>query len=288
MNREVCVISGGGSGIGLAAARYMSKEKVIVLSGRTARKLENDAQELSALGFEVQTHTCDISDRSSVERLAEFSASLGEIRNVINSAGMSPSMSDAEKIIRVNALGTVYMNSTFVKYMKPGSVIIDVASNSAYSLPALLIPERVYPLALEDEDRFVRKLVSRSGIAGRGYEKAGLAYAFSKNFVIWYAKYCAFQYGRQSIRVASLSPGLIDTGMGRMEASHGGRLIEMSAEERMGRPEELGFALAMLADERNGYLSGVDVLVDGGSVSGMKWRKKKKKRTNINGFDSGS
>ena len=53
-------------------------------------------------------------------------------------------------------------------------------------------------------------------------------------------------------------------------------LIPFSAEERMGKPEELGFALATLADERNGYLAGVDVLCDGGSTYGMKEFKKKK------------
>ena len=54
-------------------------------------------------------------------------------------------------------------------------------------------------------------------------------------------------------------------------------LIPFSAEERMGKPEELGFALATVADERNGYLAGVDVLCDGGSTNGMKEFKKKKK-----------
>ena len=45
--------------------------------------------------------------------------------------------------------------------------------------------------------------------------------------------------------------------MGRLEAKEGGSLIGFSCEERMGKPEELGFALAMVADERNGYLAGV-------------------------------
>ena len=53
-------------------------------------------------------------------------------------------------------------------------------------------------------------------------------------------------------------------------------MIPFSAEERMGKPEELGFALATLADERNGYLAGVDILCDGGSTYGMKEFKKKK------------
>ena len=59
--------------------------------------------------------------------------------------------------------------------------------------------------------------------------------------------------------------------MGNLEAEEGGDLLKTTAEKRMGRPEELGFAIASVADERNGYLAGVDVLVDGGSVVGKKY-----------------
>ena len=64
--------------------------------------------------------------------------------------------------------------------------------------------------------------------------------------------------------------------MGKMEEEHGGFLIKLSCEERMGKPEELGYAIATVADERNGYLAGVDILCDGGSTRGMKEFKKKK------------
>ena len=57
---------------------------------------------------------------------------------------------------------------------------------------------------------------------------------------------------------------------------HGGYLIDFACEKRMGRPEELGFAIASLADERNGYLAGVDILCDGGSTRGQKEFRKKK------------
>ena len=46
----------------------------------------------------------------------------------------------------------------------------------------------------------------------------------------------------------------------------------------MGSPEELGYALAALADERNGYLAGVDVLCDGGASFGRRFRKKQRQR----------
>ena len=274
--KNVCVITGGGSGMGLEAAKFMPKDKVIVLAGRTVAKFEKAVNELKELGFEAYAYACDTSDRNSVKALAEFAASLGEIKNVINSAGLSPAMAGQDKILRVNALGTVYINQEFSKLMKEGSVIVDVSSNSAYILPSFIINKKIYALAETDEELFVQKLIKKSNMAKGEYQKNGFAYSLSKNFVVWYAKKCAFEYGKKGIRVCSLSPGLIATDMGNLEAGEGGMLIGFSAEERMGKPEELGYALATVADERNGYLAGVDVLCDGGSTSGMKEFKKKK------------
>ena len=275
---NVCVITGGGSGMGLEAAKFMPKDKIIVLSGRTMSKLENGVNELKELGYEAYAKTCDTSNRESVKELVAFATSLGEVKNVINSAGVSPAMKGTpEGILRINALGTVYINQEFSKVMNPGSVIVDVSSNSAYILPSFIIPKKVYPLAETDEAKFLQKLVKKSSLPKGEYQRKGFAYSLSKNFVIWYAKKCAFEYGLKGIRVVSLSPGLIATDMGNLEKEDGGMLIPFSAEERMGKPEELGYALATVADERNGYLAGVDVLCDGGSTNGMKEFKKKKK-----------
>ena len=274
---NVCVITGGGSGMGFEAAKCMPKDKIIVLSGRTMSKLEGAVQHLKELGYDAYAKTCDTSSRESVKELVEFSASLGEIKNVINSAGVSPAMKGTpDGILRINALGTVYVNQEFSKVMNPGSVIVDVSSNSAYILPSFIIPKKAYPLAETDEDKFVQKLVKRASMAKGEYQRKGFAYSLSKNFVVWYAKKCAFEYGLKGIRVVSLSPGLIATDMGNLEKEDGGMLIPFSCEERMGKPEELGYALATVADERNGYLAGVDVLCDGGSTNGMKEFKKKK------------
>ena len=277
--KNVCVITGGGSGMGLAAAKCMPKEKIIVISGRTVAKLENAVNELKELGYEAYAFACDTSDRESVKKLAEFAASLGEIKNVINAAGISPAMGqagDQEKILRINALGTVYVNQEFSKLMNPGSVICDISSNSAYSLPNFIIPKKAYPLAETDEAAFLSKIIKRANLAKTDYEKNGFAYSLSKNFVCWYAAKSAFDLGPKGIRVCSLSPGLIATDMGKMEEENGGYLIALSCEGRMGTPEELGFAIATVADERNGYLAAVDILCDGGSTRGQQEFKKKK------------
>lgn len=274
MAKTVCVITGGGSGMGLEAAKCMPKNKIIVLAGRTVAKLENAIAQLKELGFEAYAHAADTSSRESVRELAEYAASLGEIKNVINCAGMSPAQTNGEKLLRINALGTVYVNQEFSKLMKPGSVILDVSSNSAYSLPSIIIPKKAYPLAETNEEEFIKRILKRASIARSDYQKAGFAYALSKNFVCWYAAKCAFEYGLKGIRVVSLSPGLIDTDMGKAEKENGGYLIKFAAEERMGKPEELGYAIATVADERNGYLAGVDILCDGGSTRGQKEFKK--------------
>lgn len=272
---EVCVITGGGSGMGLAAAKFMPVEKIIVISGRTVSKLEGAAEELRKEGHTVYCQSCDTSDRESVRKLAEFAKSLGTIRNVINSAGLSPNMADGVKVLKVNALGTVYVNQEFSKVMGKGSVILDIASNSAYSLPGFMIKivSKTYPYAETNEDKFIKGIMRFANLANTEYNKSGFAYALSKNFVTWYARKYAYEYGPKGIRVCSLSPGLISTGMGELEKEAGGYLIKLSAEERMGTPGELGYAIASMADERNGYLAGVDVLVDGGSTNGKEFKK---------------
>ncbi|MBQ8160320.1 MAG: SDR family NAD(P)-dependent oxidoreductase [Clostridia bacterium] len=273
--REVCVITGGGSGMGLAAARCMPKEKIIVLSGRTVQKLEKAVKELEALGYEAHPFACDTSKRESVRKMAEYAASLGNVRNVINAAGLSPAMAKPEQLLRVNALGTVNVNQEFSKVMRPGSVIVDVSSNSAYVLPDFMVGKASLRRAEQDPEGFVRKFLRLCSLVPGEYQKSGLAYALSKKFVCKYAQMCAFAYGEKGIRVVSLSPGLIATDMGNLEAGEGGKMLQFTAEQRMGTPEELGYALATLADERNGYLCGVDVLADGGATYGKKFGKSK-------------
>ncbi len=270
--RNVCVITGGGSGMGLAAAKFIDKETLVIISGRTESKLAAACEEIKAAGVEAIYKTCDTSSRASVAELAKFAANHGTIKQVINSAGMSPAMTNAEKLFRINALGTVYVNEEFSKYMAKGSVICDVASNSAYSLPGAMVKavKFAYKWADKNEERFVNFFVKIAGMIKDDYLSAGMAYAFSKNFVTWYAAKSAFDLGPRGIRVCSVSPGLIRTPMGNVEVEHGGDLIKKTCEERMGEADELGFCIASAADPRNGYLAAVDVLADGGATRGNK------------------
>ncbi|MBO7681453.1 MAG: SDR family NAD(P)-dependent oxidoreductase, partial [Clostridia bacterium] len=225
--REVCVITGGGSGMGLATAKFI-KDRLVIISGRTESKLEKACADLKAAGVEAIYKTCDTSSRESVAALAKFASEQGVIKQVINCAGMSPSMTNGEKLLKINALGTVYVNQEFAKYMDKGSVICDVASNSAYSLPGAMVKpfKFLYKQADKNEDLFLKGILKVTGLISDDYLSAGMAYALSKNFVTWYAAKTAFDLGPRGIRVCSVSPGLIATDMGNAEVEHGGDLIE--------------------------------------------------------------
>jgi NAD(P)-dependent dehydrogenase (short-subunit alcohol dehydrogenase family) len=147
---------------------------------------------------------------------------------------------------------------------------VNVASYAGHALPSILVPTRAFPLAESDPSRFVRALVRRAGIVGRK-QHAGFAYALSKTYVIWYSERLAARFGARGARVVSVSPGSFDTAMGRLEADHGAAdLHEIAALKRFGTSEEIAAVLAFCAGEAPGYLTGTDVLVDGGTHAGQR------------------
>jgi len=266
--KRVHVVTGGGSGIGCAVAEMLPKDDAVLITGRHKDKLAQVARELNARGHHIETAACDVSKREDVSALAAFASSFGHIATVVHAAGISGSMGNSEGIVRINALGTVYVNQEFYKVMH-GGCIVDVASNSGYMLPKILVPEKRYPLVLEDEEAFVSALVHRAALVpGKGVAPQ-IAYMISKNFARWYSGQCALKYMRtRQIRVFSVSPGYVETPMTEKEKGKATDiLLSYSGPGRGAAPEELAYLICALADERCGYLMGTDVLCDGGCVT---------------------
>lgn len=111
-----------------------------------------------------------------------------------------------------------------------------------------------------------KKLVARAGIAPKG-ARPGLAYAISKHFVIWFAKTDAARFGAKNVRCLSVTPGNFDTPMGALESEQAEVFKKYSALKRNGRPEEIAALFAMLIDERLGFLTGTDIIMDGGLIA---------------------
>lgn len=272
---NVCVITGGGSGLGLAAAKNTDKSMILVLAGRTEEKLVSAKKILEADGHEVHPVVCDVSVRRDVHELCLEAKKLGTIKSVIHAAGISAASEDPEEIIRINAIGTKNVNMEFCKYMDEGGAIVDIADTLADKIPkSFLKKQDVSRQAEYEEDKFIHDMTGTAGFyVGEGEKKLNMAYTLSKNFVVWYAQKCAHEYAAKGIRVVSVSPGVVETGTDTADADLAREMIENSCAGRMGKPEEVGFAIASIADERNGYLCGIDVLIDGGASTGKQFKK---------------
>lgn len=271
--KNVCVITGGGSGIGFAIAKQMGRSHEIIISGRNLEKLKSAAEELYSLDIEVNIFKCDISNKKSVQEFADYCKNKGDIKTLINSAGISPNSGNMEMLFNTNALGTIYINEAFSKIIKPGGCIINVASMSAYLLPYLLPKEMIsnidYSLSINDLESFKNKIFSEiSTLPENLRDKA--AYAISKDFVIWYSTQYACICSKDGIRVLSISPGTFDTPMGQLEGEHASSFAINGALGRVGKPEEIATLFEFCASPGASYLTGTDILCDGGSISAMK------------------
>ena len=171
--------------------------------------------------------------------------------------------------MRINALGTIYVNEEFTKVMGAKSCIIDVASMAGHMMPDLYPMQLFYRLALKNEEAFVKAAVGMFK-AMPAKLQPGAAYSISKNFDIWYAKYYAMQVSDQGIRVLSVSPGDFATPMGNLEKADAENFLPKAALKRFGDPDEMACLLTGLAAPDNGYMTAIDVLCDSGVSASMK------------------
>jgi NAD(P)-dependent dehydrogenase (short-subunit alcohol dehydrogenase family) len=265
---NVCVVTGGGSGMGLETAKIIGREQKIILVGRTVAKLENAINELKALGIDAESYPGDASDRESVKKLVEYAASKGNVKTVIHAAGVSPHMADPDKILTINAVGTVNIDEEFAEVMESGSCILNVSSMSAYMLPPDKTPTQIYKLAISDVNGFAEAM--KQAVASVPEEQqTGMAYTMSKNFVVWYTVRAAVKYGKKGIRVVSISPGTFSTPMGDVEGEEAASFARRGALGRVGDPVEIAKMMAFMASDECSYLSGTDVLYDGGSIAAL-------------------
>jgi NAD(P)-dependent dehydrogenase (short-subunit alcohol dehydrogenase family) len=215
---------------------------------------------------------CDVTDRAAVEALFATAAGIGPVAAVVHAAGVSPSMGDADHVMRTNVLGTVNVNEAFFTAAADGGAIVNVASMAAHLLPDELVPTDTFPLALTDHAAFAAAMRAVVGSAPAEV-RSGMSYAVSKSFVKWYSASQAERFTGRGLRIVSVSPGSVDTEMGRLEERAGaGALVADAAVPRWGKPEEMAELFAFCVSDRAGYLTGTDILNDGGVVASVRER----------------
>ena len=266
---RVAVITGGAGGMGRATAKVVGQDHTVVLADVRQDRLDEAAGELDGLGVTYKAVNCDVTDRQAVDALLDTATGLGTLASVIHTAGVSPSMGSAEYVMRTNAIGTLNVNESFFARAGEGSAIVNVASMAAHMLPENIVPTEQFPQALTDAAAFMTDMLAACAIVPEEMQ-SGIAYAVSKSFVRWYSVAQCEPFNGKGLRILSVSPGSFETEMGLLEADAGaGAMVADAAVPRWGRPEEMANLLAFCASDKAGYLTGTDILNDGGVIASM-------------------
>lgn len=265
MMPKVYVITGGTGGMGKASAVRLGKQGALLLADINEERLAATAAELKEAGIEtVEYMTANISKREDVSALAKKAASMGELAGLVHTAGLSPTMADWKKIMEVNAVGTAYILDEFAKLAVPGTAAVCISSMSAHMVPAT--PELRELLKNPLAEGFMEKMEA----ATQGSPNA--SYPFSKISVIEMVKDLAWAWGEKGARLTSISPGTIDTAMGRAEKEQSQQmavLLQHTPLRREGDADEIAKVVEFLVSDAASYVTGVDILVDGGTIANM-------------------
>ena len=243
---KVAIVTGGGSGIGLAIAEKFTQNKIVtIIVGRDEEKLIKAKVQL---GDYCHYMICDISDLASIPLLIEkVITNFGQIDILVNNAGINMKKDftevtdeDFQKVITTNLCSVFAISREAVKHMLPkgSGSIINISSMAAqYGLPRVI------------------------------------AYSASKTAIDGMTRAMAVELSPKGIRINAIAPGFIETAMTATalnsdpERKH--KVFARTPMGYMGKPGDIGDAALFLATDAAKYITGVVLPVDGGNSIGF-------------------
>lgn len=260
------LITGAAGGMGRVCA-YMAHEQgySLVLADLPTPRLDELQEEFSGRGVATEKYPLDVTESDSIARMVAALENTGGADAVIHTVGVSPHMAPWNKIIDVDLVGTVAFLEALRPALNKGSATVCISSCSAYLCPADPTIEALLSDPLERG--LLQKLETLEGTA---LKDPGLAYAYSKKALQKYVQRNASVWGAEGKRLSSLSPGLIETDMGKLEYDNWDQFEAMQARialQRMGKPEDIAATALFLVSDAASYISGTDILVDGGLIA---------------------
>ena len=240
--KRTALVTGAGRGIGRAAARELARRgfDVIVNYAENTAAAEETVRLCRAYGTEALALQADVSEEAAVKAMVSTGVErFGGIDALVNNAGITRD----QLLLRTSAAD---FDLVILKNLRG----------------AFLLTREVLPSMLR---RRYGRIINVSSIVGLHGNAGQAAYASSKSGLIGLTKTTALEYAKYGITANAVAPGFIDTDMTRaLPEKVRGTLLAQIPARRLGRPEEAAAAIAFLASEEAGYISGQVLGVDGG------------------------
>ena len=228
------------------------------------------AEVLSSAGFEVTAATVDVSSRESIQALVEAAAALGDIAGVIHAAGVSPSQASPEAILHVDLYGTAVLLEEFGNVIAHGGAGVVIASQSGHRLGALTAEQDAALATTPADELLALPMLQPDQVTDSLH-----AYQLAKRANSLRVMAEAVRWGKRGARINTISPGIIITPLAKDELTGPRgegyrRMIQSSPVGRAGTPDEVGTVGALLLGTDGGFITGSDILMDGG-VTAAYW-----------------
>lgn len=240
LNDKVAFINGGSRGIGAATARRLASEGATVVIGYQASAIGAEAlvAEIEARGGKASALRADAADPAALAGAIDSTAQrYGRLDILVNSAGvllLGPldqfSLDDFDKTVAVNVRAVFVAAKAAAAHMREGGRIINISSTNAGRMPF----------------------------------GGGAVYAMSKSALTGLVKGMARDLGSRGITVNNVNPGPIDTDMNPANTDFAASLHGLMALPRHGRADEVAGMVAYLASAEAAFVTGADLLIDGG------------------------
>ena len=236
---KVCIVTGGGRGIGRGMAEGLYRHgATVILTGRTLSTLEEAA---AAMGERAIPLACDVSREDQVIALRDaVLARCGKIDVLVNNAGVDPIFKVIERtsieewmhIININLTGTFLCCKYLGGAMTEGGSVINVSS-----------------------------------VAGHGGLPRSVPYCASKGGVEMMTKAMALDWAKRGIRANTLAPGWVDTDLTHEllgHDTHGKRMLDRTPLGRFATPRDMAGGVVFLASDASLFMTGQSLVIDGG------------------------
>ena len=266
IRKEVMIVTGAGQ-IGMAIARRGGFGKKIILGDKSLENAETIAKIMNDAGYDVEPFEMDLSSRESILAIIAKAQAYGEIRYLINAAGVSPSQAPAEAILKVDLYGTAVLLEEVGKVIAEGGAGVTISSQSGWRMPQLT-PEQDRQLATTSTE----ELLNLDILQPENIRDTLHAYQLAKRCNEKRVMYECVKWGERGARLNDIAPGIIVTPLAvdEFNGPRGDFYKNMFAKCPAGRPgtaDEIANIAALLMSEAGAFITGSTFLADGGATA---------------------